>query len=100
MRRIRRKAAVGAVLEAFERLKVSIESSPKFASLTESLAKAQKQNAKESRKYYRKYHTSTVHSPRNVMDRILSTETSSVPRAQRRGHRRSRSAPMPMDGYY
>jgi hypothetical protein len=90
----------GAVLEAFERLKASIESSPKFGSLTESLAKAQKQNAKECRKYYRKYHTSTVHSPRNVMDRILSTETSAVPHAQRRGHRRSRSAPMPVGGYY
>lgn len=66
----------GSILEAFERLKVSMESSPKFGSLTETLAKAQKQNARDCRKYYRKRgsYTSAVHnhSPRHVMVRMMS----------------------------
>lgn len=66
----------GAVLEAFEHLKVSMESSPKFATLTETLQKQQKQNARDCRKYFRKRgsYTSAVreHSPRHVMVRLMS----------------------------
>jgi len=66
----------GAVLEAFERLKVSMESSPKFTTLTETLQKQQKQNARDCRKYYRRRgsYTSAVHdrSPRHVMVRLMS----------------------------
>lgn len=66
----------GAVLEAFERIKVSMKSSPKFLSLTETLQKQQKQNARDCRKYYRKrgLYSSAAHdrSPRQVMVRLMS----------------------------
>mmetsp|Transcript_43473 Transcript_43473/g.105006 ORF Transcript_43473/g.105006 Transcript_43473/m.105006 type:complete len:295 (-) Transcript_43473:139-1023(-) len=66
----------GAILEAFERLKVSMESSPKFSTLTETLQKQQKQNARDCRRYYRKRssYTSAGHnrSPRHVMVRLMS----------------------------
>ncbi|CAJ1932958.1 unnamed protein product [Cylindrotheca closterium] len=65
-----------AVLEAFEHLKESMEASPKFATLTETLQKQQKQNARDCRKYYRKRgcYTSSVHnhSPRHVMVGLMS----------------------------
>ncbi|KAL3941141.1 MAG: hypothetical protein SGBAC_004454 [Bacillariaceae sp.] len=68
----------GATLEAFERLKSSMASSPKFSTLTETLQKQQKQNARDCRKYCRNRisYTSAVHnhSPRHVMPlvRMLS----------------------------
>lgn len=66
-----------AALEAFERLKSSMEASPKFDALTETLQKQQKQNARDCRKYLRKRssYKSAVHnrSPRHVMVRLMSS---------------------------
>jgi len=65
----------GAVLIAFEHLKKSMDLSPKLPTLMDTLKKQQKQNARDSRKYYCKrnfYSSVHNHSPHHVMVQLMS----------------------------